>query len=48
MTMPFHVMPFEKRFSKKWFFAQISSKPPSPQATEHRRKRKKEEEKEKL
>jgi hypothetical protein len=27
MTMPFHVMPFEKRFLKKWFSPQISSKP---------------------
>jgi hypothetical protein len=43
MTMPFHVMPFEKRFLKKWFCPQISSKPPSPQETEHRKKEEKEE-----
>jgi hypothetical protein len=42
MTMPFHVMPYEKRFFKKWFCPQISSKPPSPQETEHRKKEKKE------
>jgi hypothetical protein len=35
-------MPFEKRFLKKWFSPEISSKPPSPQETEHRKKRKKE------
>jgi hypothetical protein len=45
MTMPFHVMPFEKRFLKKWFSPQISSKPQSPQETEHRKKKKKEKEK---
>jgi hypothetical protein len=39
--MPFHVMPFEKRFLKKWFPPQISSKPLSPQETEHRKKKKK-------
>jgi hypothetical protein len=33
--------PFEKKFLKKWFSPQISSKPPSPQETEQ----KKEEEK---
>jgi hypothetical protein len=38
MTMPFHVTPFEKRFLKKWFSPQISSKPPSPQEKEHRKK----------
>jgi hypothetical protein len=38
MTMSFHVMPFEKRFLKKWFSPQISAKPPSPQETEHRKK----------
>jgi hypothetical protein len=27
MTMPFHVMPFEKRFLKNWFSPQISSNP---------------------
>jgi hypothetical protein len=37
--MPFHVTPFEKRFLKKWFSPQISSKPPSPQETEHRKKK---------
>jgi hypothetical protein len=41
MTMPFHVMPFEKRFLKKLFSPQISSKPPSPQEMEHRKKEKK-------
>jgi hypothetical protein len=43
MTMPFHVMPFEKRFLKMWFSPQISSKPPSPQEAEHRKKGKKKE-----
>jgi hypothetical protein len=38
MTMPFHVMPFEKRFLNKRFSPQISSKAPSPQETEHRKK----------
>jgi hypothetical protein len=33
-------MPFEKRFLKKWFSPQISSKPSSPQETEHRKKKK--------
>jgi hypothetical protein len=42
IPMPFHVIPFEKRFLKKWFSPQISSKPPSPQEREHRKKRKKE------
>jgi hypothetical protein len=41
MTMPFHVMPFEKRFLKKWFSPQISSKPPSPQEMEYRKKEEK-------
>jgi hypothetical protein len=41
MTMPFPIMPFEKRFLKKWFSPQISSKTPSPQEMEHRKKRKK-------
>jgi hypothetical protein len=47
MTMTFHVIPSEKRFLKKRFSSQISSKPPSPQETsiekkkEKRRKRKK-------
>jgi hypothetical protein len=45
MTMPFHVMPFEKRFLRKWFSPQISSKPPSPHKTEQRKKREKKEEK---
>jgi hypothetical protein len=40
MTMPFHVMPLERRFLKKWFSPQISSKPPSPQETEHKKKKK--------
>jgi hypothetical protein len=41
MTMPFHVMPFEKRFLKKWFSSQISSKKtPSPQEKENRKKEK--------
>jgi hypothetical protein len=39
MTMPFQVMPFEKRFLKKCFSSQISSKPPS-QEREHRKKEK--------
>jgi magnesium-transporting ATPase (P-type) len=47
MTMPFHVMPFKKRFLKKWFSSQISSKPPSPQETGHTKKEKKEKEEEK-
>jgi hypothetical protein len=47
MTMPFHVMPFEKRVLKKWFSPQISSKPPSPQETEHWKQEKKEEKEEK-
>jgi hypothetical protein len=38
--MSFHVMPLEKRSLKKWFSPQISSKPPSPQETEHRKKEK--------
>jgi hypothetical protein len=41
-------MPFKKRFLKKWFSPQISSKPPSPQVMKHRKRAKKEEEKEKL
>jgi hypothetical protein len=45
MTMPFHIMTFEKRFLKKWFSPQISSKPPSPQEMEHRKKKKKKENK---
>jgi hypothetical protein len=45
MTMPFHVMPFEKRFLKEWFSPQISSKPLSPQETEHRKKKKNKKEK---
>jgi hypothetical protein len=32
--------PFEKKFLKKWFSPQISSKPPSPQETEHEKKEK--------
>jgi hypothetical protein len=36
--MPFHVMPFKKRFLKKWFSPQISSKPSSSQDMEHRKK----------
>jgi hypothetical protein len=43
ITMPFHVMPFEKRFSNNWFSPQILSKPPSPQEMEHRKKEKQEE-----
>jgi hypothetical protein len=43
--MPFHVKPFEKKFLKKWFSPQISSKTPSPQETEHiYKKREKEKE----
>jgi hypothetical protein len=34
-------MPFEKRFLKKSFSPQISSKSPSPQEMEHRKKRRK-------
>jgi hypothetical protein len=30
--------PLEKKFLKKWFSPQISSKPPSPQETEQRKK----------
>jgi hypothetical protein len=40
MTMPFHVMPFEKRFLKNSFSPQISSKPLSPQEMEHRKNEK--------
>jgi hypothetical protein len=47
MTMPFHLMPFEKRFLKKCFSPQISSKPPSSQEMEHR-KNKEEKKKAKL
>jgi predicted ribosome quality control (RQC) complex YloA/Tae2 family protein len=47
MTVPFHVMPFEKRFLKKRFSPQISLKPPSPQETEHRKKEKKKKRKKK-
>jgi hypothetical protein len=36
-------MPFEKRFLKKWFSPQISSKPPSPQEAKDRKKKKKKE-----
>jgi hypothetical protein len=39
MTMPFHVKPFQKKFLKKWFSPQISSKPSSPQETDHIKKR---------
>jgi hypothetical protein len=39
--MSFHVMPFEKRFLKKWFYPQISSKTPSHQEMEHRKKERK-------
>jgi hypothetical protein len=46
MTMLFHVKPFEKKFLKKWFSPQISSKSPSPYEMEHIKKG--EEEKEKL
>jgi hypothetical protein len=45
MTMLFRVKPFEKKFLKKWFSPQISSKPPSPQEIEHIKKRGKEKEK---
>jgi hypothetical protein len=34
-------MPFEKRFLKKRFSPQISSKPPSPQELKHRKKEEK-------
>jgi hypothetical protein len=44
MTKPFHVMPFERRFLKKWFSPQISSKPPTPQETENRKKKKRKKE----
>jgi hypothetical protein len=40
MTMPFHVMPYERRLLKKWFSIQISLKAPSPQKTKYRKKRK--------
>jgi hypothetical protein len=43
--MPFYVMPFEKRFMKKWTSPQLSSNPSSPQEMEHRKKEKKEKEK---
>jgi hypothetical protein len=43
--VPFHVMPFETRLLKKWFSPQISSKPPSPQETEHRKREREKEEK---
>jgi hypothetical protein len=38
--MSFHVKPFEKKFLKKRFSLQISSKPLSPQETEHIKKEK--------
>jgi hypothetical protein len=38
MTMPFHVMTFEKKFLKKEFSPQIPSKPPSPQEMEQKEK----------
>jgi hypothetical protein len=41
MTLPIHVMPFEKRFLMKWFSPQISPKPPSPQETKHKKEREK-------
>jgi hypothetical protein len=41
MTLPFHVMPFEKRFLKTVFSPQISSNPPSPQEMEQRNKKEK-------
>jgi hypothetical protein len=37
MTMPFHVKSFEKKFLKKWFSPQISSKPQSPQEMEQKK-----------
>jgi hypothetical protein len=43
MTMTFHVIPSEKRFLKKRFSSQISSKPPSPQETSIEKKKEKEE-----
>jgi hypothetical protein len=33
--------PFEKKFLKKWFSHQISSKPPSPRETEHEKRERK-------
>jgi hypothetical protein len=45
MTMPFHVKPFEKKFLRKWFSPQISSKPPSPQETKHIEKERRKKEK---
>jgi hypothetical protein len=33
--------PLEKKFLKKWFSPQISSKHPSPQETEHEKRREK-------
>jgi hypothetical protein len=43
ISMPFHVMLFEKRLLEKWFYPQISSKPPSPLEMENRKKEEKEE-----
>jgi hypothetical protein len=40
--------PIAKKFLKKWFSPQISSKPPSPQETEHKKRGRKKKEKEKL
>jgi hypothetical protein len=48
MTMPFHVMPYEKSFLKKSFSPKILSKPPSPQEMEHREKKKKKKKEKKL
>jgi hypothetical protein len=37
--------PIEKKFLKKWFSPQISSKPHGPQEMEHEKRREKEKEK---
>jgi hypothetical protein len=39
MTIPFYVKPLEKKFLKKWFSPQISSKPPSQRDRAYIRKR---------
>jgi hypothetical protein len=48
ITMPFHVMSFEKKFLKKWFSPQISSKPPVLKRQSKKGRKRKKTEKEKL
>jgi hypothetical protein len=48
MTIPFHVMLFEKRFLKKWFFLKYHQNPQVLKRRSIEKREKKEEEKEKL